>query len=421
VKHEHCLGELKRKSEGVYKCRKCGEIVEIGVYIRQQKNLVEEIIHQRRFQEEIPRWEPPSTKLADPVEVINPLNKLSLMKLNPSKEEVMKHENCGGELTKPIGQTKGLYTCQTCGEQIFVGKYQERGGWPGQRQWRHYISIPISEDPMKLRSVITSGKKILIVGGGMQHQRWVPYKQHPQLVFWSGSSSDIEKHLKGANNFPVNTGGVIMSRGVTHVIARKISDEQRRKKIFFHAVNTEGTIMNILNNALEQKKEEQAQKLPQLTTGDTSSETYATTTQEGKPRLKPGELVRFITKHHQSELSYAAEGARLFTIAQTLGLPTTLHSMQQTVRTFRQKAGVVGPRGGTWAKKEQGEPKKTKRVEIKTGESTKAASPQVESMLRVIDDAMTALTLVREEVIRMQSDRDELESLKSKLAALIGR
>jgi hypothetical protein len=271
---------------------------------------------------------------------------------------------------------------------------------------------------MSLHSLIANGGKILVVGGTM-NRGWDSFRTHPQIVFWCGSQSEVERHLKNGNNFPDNVKGVIISRFISHAQSGKVIEEARRKRALIMAGKSDGEVTRLLDEIVRTEAEPAPPAPPAPTPAPPAAR---------RPKL--GEIQTLIKEHYNPALPNVDAAKALMLIAQAQGIETTTASLEQAVYAYKKKYGIVSPKrhGGPGerkvvpasevAAKEQAAAASTPKVPATSVRKTDVAGPE-DDLLKVIDDAMLSLQLVKDEVMKFKSMRGDYESLRAKLAALL--
>ena len=337
---------------------------------------------------------------------------------------MLKHAGCGGELKK--FRRTNLYRCAGCTGVVRLGSDKPRGVNHSRDRAagvRTYYAIPYASDRSELvalHSIIANGGKVLVVGGQM-NQGWRAYENHPQIVFWCGSQSEIARHLKNGNNFPTNVHAVIMSRFISHSESNKITEEARRKRCTIMVNKNDGEITEILDEITRTPiaKPPSSEPLP-----------APKPAQQPMPKFKNlREMVQYLMDP-DLKISLKEEGLRLSKISQELGLGGTPESVRKVVSEVRQALGLSTKRlRRSPERKPKNTPPETKVV--RTLEEI-AALPEAEpkhsrpkpltpnseiiEILKFIDDAMAGLQLAKDAVEKMATQNVEYQEMKRTFA-----
>lgn len=354
---------------------------------------------------------------------------------------MLHHADCGGELHKRTTSST-FYTCKACAERVYVGNANRPAGVnESNRQKGHavggthtyYAKPPAQEEKERMSlhsSLIASGGKILVVGGNM-NPNWARFAQHPQVVFWTGDKAEIQRHLKAEHNLPDNTKAVLISRFIGHSESAKVMAEARDRRALIIAPLNDGELTRKLEEIMTPNGDGIAKKVEVV-----KAETVVKTETPVKVGLrKPGrgDIQRLLTKHYDSSRPNVDEATRLLVVARLEGLLTTNESLQQGIYMFKKRAGITSPRaqGGphgrikvipaTVVTAPTVEPSKVKRVYARrTTKSVRDESVKGDELIKLLDDSIAGLELVRDQVVEFKGQRNEYLELKRKLAELLG-
>jgi hypothetical protein len=256
-------------------------------------------------------------------------------------------------------------------------------------------------------SLLASGGKIVVAGGRM-NPGWRSYQNHPQLVFWCGDQNEIARHLKNGDNLPNNTKGVIMSRFISHAESNKIIAEAKRKRAVIFAMKNDGEITRLLEEIMMEDKKVESQ--PQ---------THVSTEPKTLRKPKHGELYHAVEKNYDASIPNVDNVHKIIEILAKDGIQSTHGSIANTVYTLKKKLGIQGVRAvvSHGVRKVVETPAPPIKI-VKPAKKQQTGTPE-DDLLKVLDDAMLSLQLVREEVVKFRSQRGDYEQLKTKLSALL--
>lgn len=288
---------------------------------------------------------------------------------------------------------------------------------------------------MSLHSLIANGGKVVIVGGTM-NKAWEPYRDHPQLVFWCGDRSEIERHLRNGDNLPHNVKGVVISRFISHQSSGKVMDEAKRKRAVIFASKNDGQITEILDEMtrVEPKVESKAPEAPPAPPKELRAP-------------KPGEIQTALEKHYVADVPNIDAARRLLGILAEQGIKTTEESLQQAIYQYKKKLGIVSPRAhaGPYGRtiKPASAPVIGRIEPAPAAETTTAPTAIVETvvgreevvtvsrtvvpnevdeitpLIQMVDDSLAVLGMVREHLVRLNEDSKNYRHLKSQLEAMM--
>jgi hypothetical protein len=261
-------------------------------------------------------------------------------------------------------------------------------------------------------NLLKNGGKVLVVGG--QNKSWESFRNHPQIVFFTGSQAEIARNLKNGNNFPSNTHAVIMSKFIGHAEAIKVREEARRKKMPIIGPLNDGQIAELLDNLTNH---EPLSKQETLVTTTQPTPSVNSTPTAGRKVAKSGVVKQFVSENHRPEGTIGEEAQRLLPLAHAAGITTTtIGSLEQGVRELRTKLGLRVPRGS----------KPSKVVSI--SKTTAPTAPPVArqgvtaekftTLLGMLDEAVAGLGLIREEVVKLGQADSKLVQLRNLLKDL---
>jgi len=226
---------------------------------------------------------------------------------------------------------------------------------------------------------------LVVVVGVRSTNLPVEYSQHPQVVVW-----DSQDHGTVTKELPSNTKVVLATRFVSHALFGKIHAEARKRNLAFFPQLTTGRLR-------EQLKE----LLPRVEARVEPEVQVAQALPEVVPQAVPvpvqarGALVQFIkTEGNLQAVNVSAEARRLFELAKGKGIPGTLNSISNTLH--RLKGGA--------------KPVQEKPAVVPT-------LPKSGGLREMLDDVITMIELIKEEVTKRDQLHHDVMELMSKLQA----
>ena len=236
---------------------------------------------------------------------------------------------------------------------------------------------------------------MLVVGGF--DQDWNGFLDHPQLVFWTGESKDLHRHLRAhQNSLPDNVHGVLVSRFISHDILKPIREDCKKKR---------ATVMTTANQA------DAKRMLTEIITPP-AKEPESVKEQPVVEAKKPekGQLKNFVARSYNPNVtSNSAEARRLLPLAKAAGIDTTEGSIGQAIGALKREAGLTMGVKKTRQKREKGEKKQVPMI---------AAAGHLADILKLMDEAMAGMQLAREQITQYGAKTDELVKIKAALAEL---
>jgi hypothetical protein len=253
---------------------------------------------------------------------------------------------------------------------------------------------------MSLHNLIANGGKVVVIGGRM-NPSWAQFENHPQFEFWTGDRHEIERHITNHENLPHNCKAIIVSRFISHTTMKKVIDEARRKQATIFGPKNDGEITRLLEQITVNDKPIPAPPRPQFEFVE-------------RKTVSKFPLSDMIRSEHKTDLPIADEARRLIKIAEERDIPTTFGSVAQAVGTYRKKLGIaVGPRAQKFAneRKTGTVVPDTRKVQLHPG-----AKNDSNDVVKLIDDAIMALTLAKEAAQELLSGEDLKKKLRELLA-----
>lgn len=238
--------------------------------------------------------------------------------------------------------------------------------------------------PNSLHNLIANGGKVLIIGG--YNKSFTEFRDHPQLVFWSGESNEIERKIKN-EVFPDPLKAVLISRFSNHKYLHSIMNEARKKRATIFAPLSDGELKRKLKEIIE------VPEVPLFKEDKTHFTIKHEIIKEENKMPTYKAAMDFVKAHHNSGDTHPNEARRLLALAEGEGFKTTFGSLYQAVIKYRKSNGVV-----------------TDKV---------ITSKKDNTLLDMIDEAITAMKLVRDEVKKLDTQQTDYMKLKNKLAELL--
>jgi hypothetical protein len=219
------------------------------------------------------------------------------------------------------------------------------------------------------------------------------YATHPRVYVVDATSLGPQDVAKA---FPSNGKILITTQGLPQSFYHRLQTELRhRTNILTLYRPTEGSVKNELDKRL---KRDDASKLVnnagEVVAAKTNGNGTALATQKHGNAPK-GSIGALVAELDDPSRSISEEGRRLFKIAQERGIPTTIGSVTQGVSKHRRTHGL-GARPASAVPREV-----NKRL----------------AALRVLDDAIAGLALVREYVETTEAENIELKAKLDKARA----
>lgn len=283
-----------------------------------------------------------------------------------------------------------------------------------------------------LHALIANGGRVLVVGG-QWNKGWDSFKSHPQLLFWTGVRKEIQEAIRNRQGdlLPDNTRGVVLSRFISHSESDQIIREARRKQVLVIPMKNDGEITRVL------------EEITDKTNGNGAKAAPAAPAPASKPtvtrRWARGEQGHFVAKYHQPDLPSIKEAQRLMVLVKQAGVQSTLASMYQAVAKYRRSLGLaVGSRAkanlarrtkvaapapapvvAPAAKAAPPVPAPPKVEPKATTTPAEEREGAVKALLAMVDDSISGMQLIREEVLKLHRQNVEAMSLRDRLAELL--
>lgn len=270
---------------------------------------------------------------------------------------------------------------------------------------------------MGLHNLIANGGKVVVIGGRM-NDNWRQFTDNPQFIFWTGDRAEIDRHFpRGGGELPSNTRGVIVSKFISHATAGRIIEEARKKKALIMGPKNDGEVTRLLEEILTPEKTKET-SVPEQQVAAPIKELRA---------VRRGELAQYAKKYDESTKPIAEVAKKVFAIIQADGIMTTENSVAQSIGKMRRDAGVFAKPDISASMKKMHAARRKVAGETETivapAKSTKKmtakeAETETELLLKMIDDLLAGLTLLKDAVTRMHEHDLEYRSLQAKLAEL---
>lgn len=221
----------------------------------------------------------------------------------------------------------------------------------------------------------------------------VTIPNHDQIAVWEGDQTALMRKLRANNSeLPVNCRGLILSRWLDHKIITPLVNSARKRRV-------------VIFNGLSDTKIRELVK--EITMPEQVAATHSTVSvSQHKIQLpKKGRLQEFLVAEHRTEGLISDEGRRLFVIAKERGIVTTEQSIIQAVGKYRRACGL----GSKKLKPKQPQPKP----------QTSPVSSALPELLVLLDQAVTSISLVMEELKKMVIIPQEKYDAFQRLSALV--
>lgn len=186
------------------------------------------------------------------------------------------------------------------------------------------------------------------------------YREHPRVVVWESTDpKSLNKDL------PTNARAVVMTRFVDHTLSGRIIEQARQRNLTLFPMLETGQIKAQLDELLDMNAKETPKEPP-----------------------KKGQLKDFVAKNSDPNANVKSETSRLMSLASKAGIKTTPGSVEQAIRVHRRSI-LHGKPSSILTKSQQ--------------------------LVKVLDDCIAGLELLREEVQRIEKENSEM---KAKLEAV---
>jgi len=238
-----------------------------------------------------------------------------------------------------------------------------------------------------IKGIVANGHKQVLIAGVRGDNFTPPYRDHPQLVFWNSLDGRHE-----CLTVPHKVALILVTRFIGHSVYGSLKDQAKSMGAVFvnHPLGT-GQIRELLKPFIT--KEE----APVVEQPKQDSKPVVGQTMRGFAR---GELQQFVEKHAITNASPVIfELRRLCALAREQGYDVSENSMNSAYyrHVNREKGDAVVE---TVEKKEE-----PRTVQVSSIESDDA------ELLRMLDDAMAAMGLVRQAIVDRASKRAQLRDL----------
>jgi hypothetical protein len=256
-------------------------------------------------------------------------------------------------------------------------------------------------------SLLENGGTVVVVGGW--NKAWQSFRDNPRIIFWSGEQKEVARFVRN-REFPANCKAVIISRFLSHTELGVVLPEARRRRITLFANKNDGEITELLDDLTRDLRErELPAPEPKPLPTDTPIEE---TTVAKRQTAKKGELNQVIQFVDWQKTNIDNARALMATAIKDLGIRTTLNSLAQFIRVQRKKAGIdnatnVGTPGAKKVKKDLS-PRKVHPL-----------GPELDVAVSTLDEAIKNLADVREYLLKVTAENEELRAQNAKLKPLL--
>lgn len=281
---------------------------------------------------------------------------------------------------------------------------------------------------MGLHNLVANGGKVVVIGGRM-NASWERYQDDPRVEFWTGDRQEIERHFSsdtkgGTENLPTNTHGVIISRFISHTTLSIITAEARKKQLTIFGPKNDGEVTRLLHEILTEPKMDKPKEEP---------------TNGSSGQLRPpkrGELVKYAKAYDDSARTIKQSSDYIWALLRKAGVAAASLSVQQTVGNMRRQAGVFAnpkisktmqakKRGVVETVMHQATEEKKVPESPPPSKSTQPPAPVASgaddgtlALMKMIDDLMASMELMKEAVTKMHTQNQEYRQLEAKLKEL---
>jgi hypothetical protein len=296
--------------------------------------------------------------------------------------------------------------------------------------------------PELVASIMRNGGKLLLVGDGVTD---LPREitEHPQIILWDNSNGTLNQ----SREVPPNTKIIMYNRWVRHSISNKLDIAAKQ----LHALKfpmlrsreikellmqfTQADALPISPDEVNQQVESIISDEPESTEpiskyesdmpnelGEQINKELEVIMANVKKNSRPAPLKDFIIKHIDLKKEYgkkgtmAEEARRLMEKAKSVGLKTTIGSMNQCIYTLLKEIKLN--KSKPEFKSEHGTPASlAAHVKVKVKSTT---TDDFEQLDKMVDDAIAALKLIQEHLPKVRKETERLRSMKAKVMALFG-
>ena len=250
------------------------------------------------------------------------------------------------------------------------------------------------------------------------------YRRHPQVVIW-----DYNGETRAV---PAAVRLVLITRFLRHGAMYRLKDWCAQNGVTFgHRVMGTGEIRALLrplvgdDAAVDTMDDDNTQE----TDNAMATAEQTTTAAEDRPKLDgnkfaKGELARMVSKHANLGIDVIKpEAERVHKVLTDLGMRTTVGSVAQCIGQMRIKLGIRkgrkgdAPANGKASKRkvERETPRDAEKFEAPQAQLSAAIADDDQQILQMLTDAVAAMELVRDAIVRRGEKRAQLRQLLKEL------
>lgn len=318
------------------------------------------------------------------------------------------------------------------------------------------VPVEKPESPADDADALKSGGLVLIIGG--EKNSWPEFRKHKQIVFWSGDRPEIERHFRNHDNFPKGTELVITSCFLSHQHIPRVHSEATRKGLRVLKSLSDARISHLLRTMTQRVPEPFLQKMGRVPEDETrngamteafkvafQTDDVGSLTVIEEAKLKPaprGELKKFVWEQLEVDAVVSDEAVRLRRLFEAQGFTATAPSITRTIYEIRHELGlrrrssttlqsvadvvvepivetIVEPTEADLETIEMPTPLVT-APPIKPQVAEQSFTDRLDSCVRLCDDALTQIQLVRAEALALKDQSHEIERVRAALRSALG-
>lgn len=267
----------------------------------------------------------------------------------------------------------------------------------------------IASEAAAVKRALNGGGTLLLVGGRSTNFDDT-IRQHPRITVWDSTDPATDR-----KDPPDNTKVIFCTRFIRHTMFHKLQRfAQKRHILMMPGFGGTGEIKEVVNMALAVTPTAPPTAPPLLTSTIVNPSTMFpdpsadTDVDAGAPQRK-GAVKAFVAQHANLDaVPTIDEARRLLALAETEGISTTVASLSQILYLLRRER--------------DGLPSVVKAPPPTTKKASAIVGPpasNVTEALRLIDETMTGLVLVREAVIKVQADESHMQATMTALRGFL--
>lgn len=303
--------------------------------------------------------------------------------------------------------------------------------------------------------ILEGGGRVVVIGAEWERKAFVDYDD-PRLVYIDTGSSQAGKR-DNIGELPRNARWIFTTQHISHEAAKKVREHAKNVHAVYSPASTIGMIkvklatMGVLSKKEIADRDRKEAPVPEKSIAvngvpigakqETAKRDYPATT------AKRGERLEFVRKHVNLHSDTGSEAKRLLALAQKQGLTTTEDSLRQAIQKMRRDSAEPATASSASATTERpaagsgpppaplapssspvtetsppasAAPPAAPPAPVGIGTSADFVRDEQRELIRVIDDVIVGLQLIREEIVQATRDRVELAELRAKLKALAG-